>query len=339
MLYPENPLSKVRVLLACILLSLAMVSALAASTLPAWVTDPKSVYPEALYLSAVGSGRDLQTAEKNAIAAIAAYFETRVSAQITLSDSESSITTDKGSTTDLKSDFTREISTSANAEVQYSQTATTWQDPSTKEFYALVIVDRDKAAGLYLDRILEHEKSMRLWLSDGKDVLKAYADLSKALDSTQDNSTNYMYYNALAVGLDSPRKPLLSITELEAKRNTARKEIVFAISVSGDETGQIATAIRERLQKSGYTLAGASQLNLVAGIKEDESKTLGKQTFANLSATIRITFQETEILTITDKAQQGDIDLSSARKRSLKALASSLPAKLEKAFESYLDGL
>ena len=108
---------------------------------PDWVVGESAKYPKALYLLGMGSGETVDLAKQHARADLAKVFEVKISET---SRDVQIITMQNDTGTTSQSQAERYIDTQATQILSGVEVAETWQDPQTRQYYALVMLNRDK---------------------------------------------------------------------------------------------------------------------------------------------------------------------------------------------------
>lgn len=304
---------------------------------PGWVSNPQSEYPAEAYLSGIGIGATTSIAEKKALASLAQYFETSVTATSTSNEQERSVTKDNLSKSELQSSFASQIETFSSAKIQFAEVVQTWQNPSSKNYYVLMVIDKNKASEIYQSKIMDFEKILTLYNSETDNPLLRYAQLRKAAIASRESESYYYYYNALAPAKLPRITAEFSTGEIEALRNAAGQAISFDLMVKGDSVDIVLNAMQEMLRKQGFSYAPEAALCMHISIIPSAGKVMGKQIFAGYAATMKLYFQDKHVFSLTDQVQQGDTTLPFAQARAIKALSNSLCQKFKKEFNKYLE--
>jgi len=324
-------------LISCIWIIL--LQPLLAQVEPAWVSNPHGEYPTDSYLSGIGIGTSPAAAEKMAIASITQFFETSVTASAVSSENESYEQTGNISSSVLKSTFASQIETFSSAKIQFAEVVKTWQNPRTKSYYSLLVIDKTKACEIYQNKISESEELLTIYLNKNANLLQKYAYLCKAAIVSKESVPYYYYYNALAATQFPRLRADYACRELETIMNETAQSICFDVSVKIDTSNIVLNAIKETIQKMGFVYGNSADLQMDITIIPTDSKKMGKQIFAGYAATMSLYYQDQEVFTISEQVQQGDTTLSFAKTRAIKALANSLSLKFKNEFEKYLGQL
>ena len=203
------------------------------TTVPDWVNNPKSHYPEARYLSAVGSGNTRDSAIEDAKKQLAESFIVKVKSE----------TTARGQST-LDSNTNGSVSGSASQNVDKNlsiQSDTYLRGAEVKEvsrvgsdFYAIVAVDKLQArSGLLLEA-----NRLKAKMESEMSALEALYTNEKMNDAKHDLAAlQELYGEASALGMSA----LIDVTPLELRlnriQNGAREKnakTIFAVKMNDE---------------------------------------------------------------------------------------------------------
>jgi hypothetical protein len=235
------------ILLFCVLGGLALAYT-GAQDKPAWVDSPSAVYPEGLYLAAVGSGRDRRSAETNALGALAAYFRQSVTNTITISDFEQRI--NGRSTSETRMSQTIEavsaLDTLIGAEIK-----NTWNDTKTGIWFAAAVMDKARCGEGYaaeLDAIL-YEISTLIDLSGGVE----FETISKCQRARERIGKAGVYALILSMLKGPDRQTEVSRLDAGIAAVLAEaKAIPVDVRVRGDVNGRIRSAFAGAFTAEGF---------------------------------------------------------------------------------------
>jgi hypothetical protein len=215
---------------------------------PKWVDSPKTDFPERLYVSATGGGRNRTAAENAAKGALVAFFKQSVSSTITITDTERQ--TSAGSTS--RTDMTQSIAASAALDSLIGVEIQTWEDTKGKTgWWAVAVMEKAGGRKRYageLDKTVQDINRL-IDVSDGislETVGKCVIAKGKIADAE-------MYALVLSM-LDGPdRQP--EVGALAAKVDKAladAKAIAVDVRVNGDVGGRIKAPFAKAFTALGF---------------------------------------------------------------------------------------
>ncbi|MDR3172728.1 MAG: LPP20 family lipoprotein [Treponema sp.] len=118
---------------------------------PKWVDSPGALFPDSLFVSAVGSGQDRRQAEASALGGITSYFRQSIVNSITIRDSERQENGRSVSSVTEASQTVQAVSvldSLIGAEIKDA-----WNDERRKTWYAVAVMEKAKCAPRYSEEI------------------------------------------------------------------------------------------------------------------------------------------------------------------------------------------
>jgi hypothetical protein len=215
---------------------------------PAWVDGPSGVYPDRLYVSAVGSGRDRRGAEAGALGALAAYFKQSVTSTITINDTERQVNGQSNS----ESLMTQSIEAAAALDtLMGAEIKSTWNDTKNKNWYAVAVMEKAKCAGLYageLDKTIAEIKA----LADVTGGV-SFETITRCREAQEILGKAGVYGQILAM-LDGPDRQaeLSRLGTAVAAALAEAKAMPVDVRVTGDTNGRIRTAFAKAFTAEGF---------------------------------------------------------------------------------------
>jgi hypothetical protein len=215
---------------------------------PAWVDRPSAVYPDHLYVSAVGAGADRQAAERNAVASLTSFFKQSVTSRVSMTDSERQVNGSSFS----ESNLSQSVEASATLDKLIgAEVKETWDDTRNRVWYAAAVMEKGKCAALYaaeLDKTVRDVKSL-IAMPDGVSFeAVAQCKLAQALTV---NADTYALVLSMLGGQDRRQE----ISALAADVNAAfdeAKSIPVDVRVKGDSNGRIKAAFANAFTAEGF---------------------------------------------------------------------------------------
>lgn len=139
------------------------VTAVAQSELPEWVRNPETTYPSEQFLTGLGSAPSLSAAKKDAKAEIAKIFSQNIQSTQALQQTITETTEDGTSQLVEEVRQQSDVTVQTSAEligVRIEETTEVFRDGRSVS-YALAVLDKDQAAGIYRDRYRENRRKLR----------------------------------------------------------------------------------------------------------------------------------------------------------------------------------
>ena len=216
---------------------------------PPWVNRPSSVYPDRLFVSAVGGGRDRRQAEISALATLTAFFNQSVSGKINISESERQVngrTTSSISNTSQSIEAVAALDTLIGAEIK-----NTWNDVGGGIWYAVAVMEKARCGELYIGELNNTISEINALINISGGV--SFETISKCHAAQKLAAKADVYALVLSL-LDGPNRQQ-EVSQLAAGiaavLNDA-KAIPVDVRVNGDTNGRIKAAFAGAFAALGF---------------------------------------------------------------------------------------
>jgi hypothetical protein len=305
-----------------------------AQSKPAWVDKPSAVYPERLYVSAVGYGADRQSAEHNAVGSLTAFFRQSVSAKTSITDRETQIN-GKSVTASVMSQ-TIEADAALDSLIG-AEIKAVWN--GNRQWYAVAVMEKAKCREQYaaeLDKALREIDTLTD-LSGGV-TFETIARCKKAQKRAEDAGV----YALVLSMLDGPNRSTEAsrlASQADAALNEA-KAIPIDVRVSGDTGGRIRAAFTDIFTSAGFKTGSrnsryALEVTLTAA---PAPKTVFFNTRYTLDAVLKDTQNGTELFTYNAASRESHpSSQEDADNRMIIGVQRRIADEFPKILQTYLD--
>lgn len=306
---------------------------------PAWVENPKSVYPESKYLVAVGDGDTRRAAENAADANLARIFESHIESDERLVDQ----TRETGKAFERTTDFTADINILSSQTLYNIQHAEAWLD-KTGRIHAVAYLDRRETAAIYRGKIDEQTSRVRSLLANAgptDNPLKRYATLRAAnrhAAEAQYLLSQLKVIHPRSVPGVTPEYKQSDITKAVAE---TAKQIRVQIDVDGDDQRRMTSCLEELITRYGF-VAGTPEVLKIDGrvAVNDTGQRTADLVFVRYELAVQVKDTEGNVLiSINEKGREGHVSLTEARVRALRTLENAINAGGAQRLDAYFDSL
>lgn len=227
---------------------------------PDWVRGKSREYADEFYMVGVGSGDTRQAAENQARAHIAEIFRVNIKADISVNKSEV-LKNSQGSTAAESREVTRSaINLGLVKTLEGTEIAEVWQNPKDATFYALAVLDREKAAVKFAERI--HELDVEIERLRSKtdsavtkmDKLKILLLRSSLLSDRAELDSDLRIVSAGGKGVEPPYSYEKEKSEI---LGFLQNEFVVGITGEGPGSEQLAQTVTDLFTGNGFTVRRA----------------------------------------------------------------------------------
>jgi hypothetical protein len=301
---------------------------------PDWISGESLEWPRQLYLTGVGVGDDRATAQDRARAEVSRIFKTRVVATTSAFAAETSRASGdalESASTRATSDDTRTVT---ERDLVGVEIAATWQDPASRQVYALAVLERRQAAARLESQLEAIDAAVRPLAPAVRAEDRVAAGLAA------------LRYRALA----RRREPILedlhviapgrtpAVASLDAEARAALGRLVVSLQTRNTPDG-LRTGVTRGLAAAGLVVRPAddSAPDLTVAV-DSAGEDLGKRdgwSWARVTATVSLREAGTNrvLLELSDSERQAATAPGEASARAVKALA----ARLERRIPAELD--
>ena len=309
---------------------------------PAWLQDKGSLYPEDKFLAEIGEGNSLNGAKDNAKTSLARIFRNTiiVDSNITtryndLSDGENIL--DSSMETSVDESITQ-LSNETLINVHFGEN---WTSPLGK-VYIIAYIDRAETAQIYRQRI-ERDSERAAYFIDKSgtedDLVRRYGYLDAAMVMDAQISSKR---DQLEI-INSPFARMIMLPyepeELHSLHADTAKQMLFSVTIDGDEQGKLEDMVTQVLTDRGFTVGDGAGRLAVTGRMMIEEVTLAndyKNVRWNLFMEMRNEAGDV-IATMEEKKRESAISYDEARARSYRAMEKALQKNFIGALEDYFD--
>ncbi|HLE09940.1 MAG: hypothetical protein A2504_02985 [Bdellovibrionales bacterium RIFOXYD12_FULL_39_22] len=295
-----------------LLLVMAWMGSFAFAEEPGWVKAPdKNCKSSQLCAVGVGDGRSL--AEADARSGIAKIFETKIKATFTQNTSSNN--------NDVSTNMSEEIMEEVNQSIEGIEIKDTYE--SKTEFFALAILDKNKASLGFRTKIKELDDKIKTFIADNS--AKSIRLAGKHLQTRE--QLNYRLQFLSGSGIPAP----VSYDEIFKKKKASTAGVILAIKIEAPEPNEIEALVTTLLSEMGYKVVkseGETATHTVSGKFTSEKQFLNVEGFEKHKFVLHI------IAANKKGEKSGSIDYSLVRtgRDYVQALENSLPL-----FRDYLN--
>ncbi|MBI4677069.1 MAG: LPP20 family lipoprotein [Elusimicrobia bacterium] len=308
---------------------------------PEWtVKGASSEYPREAYVTGVGLGDKEDIAKERARSEVSKFFKLQVSAKLDSAMSE----TNRGKGDKTERSFSTSVSDSVqtvtNGVLEGVEVVDAWKDPATKVYYALAVLEREKAKGAIEDKIKDLDGQAQEWSSqvdassEKLGRIKAAMRLLALLKAREDLNGQYRVLDSKGRSIPSPFNQA-QVKSL-ANKAIAQLEVYvdFQCAMKGErgETrsdcgDEVETGIIKGLTSFGFeaqTATTPAEMDIVVsgkvatGPMKGDNKTADWK-WARSTVTVSLkdgrTSKTIQRFDVTDRQASGDYDEAARRSR------------------------
>jgi hypothetical protein len=309
---------------------------------PKWVDNPKSAYPESVYLSALGSGSGFKEAQSSAMGNLARIFEANVKSSSVYNERYQELTKNNKTTAESNSELNKSTSISADQKLMNMEVGPSWTDKQG-QVYTIAYINRQKTADIYTQKIEENDQRVVYYLdqrSKANDTKVIYACYSAA--SVFADANRVLLDQLAIISQDELDMLKLNYNEQQLKKNLAESaaNIHFNVKIENDDKDKITSQFTSLLSEMGFGLNPANAIQIKGKTLIEDVDLQSAQKFVRYTFDINvIDTNGISLFTMSDTGREGHLNIQEARARALRTISGKIQNEFKKRLVAYFDGL
>lgn len=314
---------------------------------PKWLMNPRLVYDEVQYISAVGSGLTKDIAEKSAFTSLVAIFGQRIQGETTVNERYTEALKKGAITVSEDTDLSKTITTSVDMDFLVgAEIKDLWFD-GVKTYYAVAVMDKIKATILYSNLIEANEQTITQ-LTDvaqsEKNTLDSYArfDFARSIALANEDFTRVLSVINSAAGM-SKKASIRSSASLKLDCVAIAQAIPIYVEIVNDTDGRISSAFKSILSNQGFKMGGENSPYAVQGVLDlspvEFSQNENKFSRYIIKASLLDSSSGKILMPFSVDGREGHASQEEANNRAIKKASQRIESEFGIAFGSYLTQL
>lgn len=319
-----------------------LVSANAQNRKPEWIDNPEKNYPNSQYLSTVGTGDSRKEAENSAASNLSKIFQSKIKSEETINARYQELMKSNQSSLESQTNVNKNISVSSEQtlfNVRYPESYT----DNLGRVYVLGIIEREPTAAIYKNKINDNNSRIKTFVKRYKELkepVKRYANLSAALVTAKVDETLAQQLKIIMVGLSVQSDSEYSLERIAEMCADAKKEIPFAVNISGAEKDNMAAFINEVLSGIGFSVAEKGILTIKGTESIERIDMKSDQKFVRWNYQLSVfDVSGKAIISFSESGREAHITYGEATARALRTMREKIRADFAKKINSYFDSL
>ncbi|MCF7858216.1 MAG: LPP20 family lipoprotein [Candidatus Cloacimonetes bacterium] len=312
------------------------------STQPEWLKNPKVVYSEQQYLTAIGEGDSRSSAENMAAGNLARIFESNVKAEETVTQRYFELTKNKKTSIEEQTEVNKNVNIQAQQTLFNIQFGESYTDDLGR-VYAIAYLNRFKTAEIYESKIDKNSQRIEYFVksaTETNDPLMKYAAGSAALTVS---AINEVLLAQLSIIFPSAID-MLEISYQHEKIVKLAKEAATAvtcgININNDKDNKITIMLEEMVNDLGFILSKDNVLRINGNILLEKTDLKRNLEFVRYELQISVKDDKDDtIVSMTEKGREGHVSALEARERALRTLGKVINKQLKSKLINYFDSL
>jgi hypothetical protein len=314
-----------------LLLSCSVIFAEGGGKKPAWIDKPGSVFNDAVYVSAVGSASDAETADANAFANLTGFFGKSVKSDFSAIETyrerlnNTSIELDVGQNTVISASMDSLIG---------AKIGERWYDKSKKVYYAIAIMEKSDAIKIYSNIVTSNIKLINeIIAAPNNNDFDTVARFQTAADIAD---ANEIFITVLSMLGDNRKYANTNGKDYRYEALKTAKQISVNIAVKNDENNEISAAFTDVFTSEGFkTGVGRYKLNASITLTPLNLNTENKFTRYTVDASLIDTNDNSVLITYNITGREGHLSQAEANTRAIRSAADKIKEEYAKKLQDY----
>lgn len=319
----------------------------AKNKMPEWITLPSSVYSAEKYMNGTGSGANRETAELEAVRNLSSVFGQTVKSNTAASKKmERALSEGKvsfSSAENLQQKITSQIEAENLIGIEIAEY---FYNKPEKKWYAVAILDREKASAVYQEYIEKNDAAARKAIKESEKnpgTFYGYSEICFAAEIASENDK--LVKNLTVIDFESGNeisKKVVSLQNTQLAKKKFAENITIYVQISGDRDNKIKSAFQDIFSKYGFkTSPSKKEKYTLEGKYSSEISQKGKITYCvyTLDLDFSDALQAESLFAINLKGREGSLSESDATNRTYRTLEKDIGTQFSKNFDSYINNL
>lgn len=319
----------------------------AKNKMPEWITLPSGVYPAEKYMNGTGSGTNRETAELEAVRNLSSVFGQTVKSNTAASKKmERALSEGKvsfSSAENLQQNITSQIEAENLIGIEIAEY---FYNKPEKKWYAVAILDREKASAVYQEYIEKNDAAARKAIKESEKnpgTFYGYSEICFAAEIAAENDK--LVKNLTVIDFESGNeisKKVVSLQNTQLAKKKFAENITIYVQISGDKDNKIKSAFQDIFSKYGFkTSPSKKEKYNLEGKYSSEISQKGKITYCVYSLDLDFSdvLQAESLFAINLKGREGSLSESDATNRTYRTLEKDIGTQFSKNFDSYINNL
>ena len=248
-------------------------------TPPDWTLGESAKYPHVLYVTATGSGSDVESARDRAMGNLSKVFEARiVGTTVTSTDTQTQLTSE-GEKVSRKQRLVERVNVHTDKVLEGIEVVEQWQNTADLTYYALAVINREHVGGILKNEMRRLDKDTEFELDaieSEKDDLKRIAAYQRVINLQEARSNIQKTLKVIDL-TGKGMRPRWSLVELKAYAASSLAEIRVSTQVTSSDISGLQQQLEAAMAHAGFPAVeeGADYTFLAETELQDSEKNQG----------------------------------------------------------------
>lgn len=310
---------------------------------PEWYLNPGEVYPDAQYLTAVGTGSTRRAAEQEAMAGLAQIFRSEIEVDSTTQERYREIMTSQGKVEESEIELAQTLNVRAAQTLLNVQTGEAAVDDRGRT-HVIAYIERIPTGQLYADLINENSSQIVTFIDEAEatgDILRRFAYLNAATVVAHSSEVLASQLRIISPITHQGIQYPYSHNDLLRERADTAEQMLVAVSIDGDTGDRIGGILRQTLGDERFPISADNPVLSVNGRISIDPVNLNPD-FETVRWVLNIDVQRTGAATLVSFDDQGRASgptVEQARAFAYQDIQQAIERKFRSRLQRYFDSL
>ncbi len=311
--------------------------------LPDWYLNPSAVYPDEVYLTAVGTGDTRRAAEQQAMAGLSQIFEAEIEVDMTTRERYRDIMTGSGTLSETEVELAQTTSVRSAQNLLNVQMGEAAVDESGR-VHAIAYIERIPTGRLYVDLIEKNGEQVRYFLDQARtseSPVRAYAWVSAAAIVATGNELLRDQLRIIAPAMGQIIQLPYVYEDVLQERVDGASRMRVSVAVDGDEGDRVGGTVRQALGRERFPISSDNPVLRVTGRVSVEEVALSDD-FETARWVLNLAMSGpdgVELLSYDDQGRASAVTIDSAKAFAYRDVQQAVEQNFVGAMRRYFDSL
>lgn len=217
--------------------------------MPAWYLNPSEVYPDQVYLTAVGTGDTRRAAEQQALAGLSQIFEADIEVDMATRERYREIMTARGGMSETEVELAQTTNIRSAQTLLNVQTGEAAVDQDSR-VHVIAYIERMPTGRLYVDLIEKNGAQVQFFLDQAEarpDPVREYAYVSAAAVVAAANELLRDQLRIIAPAMGQVTRLSYQYEDVLRRRADLASAMRVSVDVAGDDGDRVGGVVRQAL--------------------------------------------------------------------------------------------
>jgi LPP20 lipoprotein len=222
---------------------------------PKWITYRDKEYTKAEYIMGVGESYSMDLAKKYAVAEIAKVFSSEVMSSASFYESETdSSTSEDTQATASSQNASQRVNTKTDKVIEGAQIAESWFDKENNRYYALAVLNREKASAKLKEQIASMDEKISWFESEIPKASSKFNKIKAGLNVLSLLNMRESLISDLQIINPSGKSEVSDLGALHTRMIKMLQSLDILVQVDGDVMDRVGGAIVQGLNDMGFSV-------------------------------------------------------------------------------------